>query len=278
MADTNQERRFNVADIKSHKNKDVPMVWLTAYTAPMAHILDQHCDVILVGDSMGTALYGMENTLGVTVDMMISHGKAVMRQAKTSAVVIDMPYGSFEDGAEFAYTNARRILDETGCDAVKIEGGADIEEIISYLVENGIPVMAHIGLKPQSVIKDGGYKVKGKTEEEAAALLNDAKVAERAGAFALLIEGTVETVSKMITESVGIPTVGIGASVACDGQVLVTEDMLGLFHGHVPKFVKQYAKLDELVGEAVKSYAADVKSGAFPGKEHTYSAPAKDKT
>ncbi len=277
MDQKNQKPRLSVTDIQSHKNKDTPMVWLTAYSAPMAHILDPHCDVLLVGDSMGTALYGMENTLGVNLDMMIAHGKAVMRQAKTSAVVIDMPYGSFEDGPEFAYQNAKRLLEETGCDAVKIEGGAEIQETIVYLVGQGIQVMAHIGLKPQSVVKDGGYKVKGKTDDEAASLLHDAKVAEQAGAFALLIEGTVEPVSRMITENVSIPTVGIGASAACDGQVLVTEDMLGLFHGHVPKFVKQYAALDEVIGEAVKNYAADVRSGAFPASEHTYLALSKDK-
>lgn len=258
------------ADIRAHKNKPEPLVCLTAYTAPMAAILDRHCDVLLVGDSLGTALYGMDNTLGVTLRMMIDHGRAVVQNARQACVIVDMPYGTYEDSPAQALENAARIMKETGCAGVKLEGGQDMEAAIQHLVNNNIPVMGHIGLQPQSVLKDGGYKVKGKTNAEITKLLDDAQAVERASAFSLVIEGTREPVARNITQSIAIPTIGIGASAACDGQILVTEDMLGLTPGHVPKFVKQYADLAETVDRAAHDYANDVKTRAFPDEGHVY--------
>lgn len=262
--------RKTIADLRAAKSRPEPMVWLTAYTAPMAKILDAHCDVMLVGDSVGMALYGMENTLGVSLEMMMNHGKAVMREAKNAAVLIDMPYGTYEENAEIALSNARRVMHETGADGVKIEGGMEMMPTIAHLVASGIPVMAHIGLMPQSVVKEGGYKVKGKTPVDVERLLAEAKAAEKAGAFALLLEGIIEPAARDITRSVSIPTVGIGASSACDGQVLVSEDMLGLLQGHTPKFVKKYAALAQTVEAAVSVYASDVRARAFPSAEYTY--------
>ncbi len=185
-------KKIHIKDIAQHKNNNAPLVCLTAYTAPMAKILDRHCDILLVGDSLGMVMYGMENTLDVTLDMMINHGKAVMRCSPSSYIVVDMPYGSYEDSAELAYKNASRIIDETGCDAVKLEGGQDMADTIAYITKRDIPVMAHIGLQPQSVIKEGGYKIKGRNAQEVTTLINDAKAVERAGAFSVVIEGTIE--------------------------------------------------------------------------------------
>ncbi|PCJ95861.1 MAG: 3-methyl-2-oxobutanoate hydroxymethyltransferase [Zetaproteobacteria bacterium] len=267
--------RKTTTEITAQKNTSAPLVCLTAYTAPMAKTLDRHCDLLLVGDSLGMALYGMENTLGVTLDIMINHGKAVMRVAQNACVVVDMPFGTYEQSPEVAYKNALRIITETGCDAVKLEGGQDIAPTIAYITERNIPVMAHIGLQPQSVLKDGGYKIKGRTNEEVSKLLGDAKAIEKAGAFAVVIEGTIDTVAKNITQSIDIPTIGIGASVACDGQILVTEDMLGITTDHIAKFVKQYATLAQDIDQAAANYAADVKSRTFPDEKHIYKAKAK---
>ncbi|MGH1403744.1 MAG: 3-methyl-2-oxobutanoate hydroxymethyltransferase [Alphaproteobacteria bacterium] len=252
------------------QQKNEPIVCLTAYSKPMAEILDPHCDLLLVGDSIGMVLYGMENTLGVTLDIMINHGKAVTRGAKRACVIVDMPYGTYEESPEEALHNAKRIIDETGCQAVKLEGGTNIAPTISYLHQNGIEVMAHIGLQPQSVKKDGGYRIKGRNKTEIDTLINDAKAIEHAGAFAVVIEGTLEPVAKQVTQAIAIPTIGIGASATCDGQILVTEDMLGLSSGHIPKFVKEYANLSQNISAAVKSYHDDVKSRAFPSQDHTY--------
>lgn len=243
---------------------------LTAYSTPMAALLDEHVDVILVGDSVGMVLYGMENTLGVSVEMMIAHGSAVMRGASQSCVVVDMPFGSYEECAALATENARHIIEQTGAHAVKLEGGADMAAQIKGITAAGVAVMAHIGLQPQSVIKDGGYKIKGRNADEAERLLADARAVAKAGAFAVVIEGTVPAVAEAITAAVDIPTIGIGASGACDGQVLVSEDMLGLSGGRVPKFVKHYAQLRGDIESAVKAYAEDVQSGAFPAAEHLY--------
>ena len=267
--------RTTMTDIKNHKNAVEPLVCLTAYTAPMAEILDPHCDILLVGDSMGMALYGMESTIGVSVEMMINHGQAVMRRARTSCVVVDMPYGSYENDKEAALSNAREIYDRTQCHAVKLEGGLDIEDTIAHIVKNGIPVIGHIGLQPQSVEKEGGYKVKGKTDLEIVKLLEDAKAVERAGASGVVIEGVIEDVATHLTQSISIPTIGIGASAACDGQILVTEDMLGLLLGHTPKFAKQYAKLASEIETAVKQYCQEVKTRQFPSKEYTYHPKSK---
>ena len=267
------EQRTSITDIKNRKGGE-PIVCLTAYTAPMAKILDPHCDIVLVGDSLGMAMYGMENTLSVTLDMMINHGQAVMCGVTRSCVVVDMPFGTYEQNPEIAYENAKRVITATGCDAVKLEGGQDMADTIQYLTERNIPVMGHIGLLPQSVLKDGGYKVKGKTNEEVSGLIEDAKAIEAAGAFSFVIEGTIEETAANITKSVDIPTIGIGASAACDGQVLVTEDMLGLITDHTPKFVKQYAQLAEVIGKAAQDYAAEVKSRDFPSEEYTYHSKA----
>lgn len=277
MTEPQKYQRTTIADLRARKGSTQPLVCLTAYTAPMAKLMDAHCDVLLVGDSIGMALYGMENTLGVTPDILIAHGKAVMRAAKRACVLIDVPYGTYESGPQQAYETAARIMGETGCDGLKIEGGAEMAETIVYLAARNIPVMAHIGLKPQSVVKDGGYKVRGKTPEEAEGLMRDALAVQAAGAFGILIEGTVEPVARAITQAVSIPTVGIGASAACDGQILVTEDMLGLITEHTPKFVKQYADLAGTVEEAVTAYARDVRARAFPDTAHTYGNGAAKK-
>ncbi len=262
--------RKTTTDISTHKNRPEPLVCLTAYTTPMASILDSHADLLLVGDSIGMVMYGMENTLGVDLEMMIRHGQAVMRGAAKSCVIVDMPYGTYENSPAQALESAARIMKETGCGGVKLEGGTDMATTIAHLVQNGIPVMGHIGLQPQSVIKDGGYKVKGRTAEQEEQLLNDAHAVEAAGAFSLVLEGTVEDVSTRITRNISIPVIGIGASAECDGQILVSEDMLGLSVGHIAKFVKQYSTLNKDVESAVQAYAADVRARKFPSSDHTY--------
>jgi 3-methyl-2-oxobutanoate hydroxymethyltransferase len=266
-------KRFNITEIKTRKGAQAPLVCLTAYTAPMARILDRHADLLLVGDSLGNVLYGLENTLAVDLEMMIRHGQAVMRAVTKACVVIDMPFGTYEESPEQAYRNATRVMKETGCDGVKLEGGETMAATIQYLTSRNIPVMAHIGLLPQSVLKDGGYKVKGKTTDEETQLLNDARAVEKAGAFAVVIEGTVEDVSAKITKAISIPTIGIGASNACDGQVLVTEDMLGMLEGKAPKFVKKYADLSGTIEKAAAAYAEDVRTRTFPDAEHVYTRP-----
>ncbi len=262
---------LNIPEIRSRKGGK-PIVCLTAYTTPVARILDRHADLLLVGDSLGNVLYGLDNTLAVDLETMIRHGQAVMRGVSNACVVIDMPFGTYEESAEQAYRNAMRVMKETGCDAVKLEGGEAMAPTIQYLSARNIPVMAHIGLMPQSVLKDGGYKIKGKTSDEEARLIADAIAVEKAGAFAVVIEGTVEEVAAKITKAVSIPTIGIGASAACDGQVLVIDDMLGMFE-HTPKFVKKYADFAYEIDKAAATYAADVRARAFPAAEHTYTRP-----
>lgn len=268
-------QKTTIDDIKNFKNKDKPMAWLTAYTAPMAEILDAHCDVLLVGDSLGMVLYGMDNTLGVTLDMIINHARAVVSRAQKAAVIVDMPFGTYEHAPQDALKNARRIMDETGCDGLKLEGGAELADTYALLVSSGIPVMAHIGLMPQSVVKEGGYKIKGKTQEDLDRLIRDAKTAQSVGVFGILLEGVIESSARAISEAITIPTVGIGASAGCDGQVLVTDDMLGLLSGHTPKFAKKYARLAENISEAVALYADDVRTRRFPSEEYTYTLKAK---
>ncbi len=256
--------RKTIIEIQQAKGQD-KLVVLTAYSAPMAGLLDPSCDILLVGDSMGMVLYGMENTLGVTLDMMVAHGRAVVRGSKKALVVVDMPYGTYEKSPEQALINAKKIM-ECGCDAVKIEGH---EDKVAYLVDNGIPVMAHIGLLPQSVEIEGGYKIKGKTEAEQKRLIAEAQAVQAAGAFAVVIEGTIEPVARSITEALSIPTIGIGASHACDGQVLVSEDMLGMFES-TPRFVKTYASLRTDITKAVQHYAQEVRDGKFPSDSYVY--------
>ncbi|OKH88690.1 3-methyl-2-oxobutanoate hydroxymethyltransferase [Thalassospira sp. TSL5-1] len=266
---TNKKGRITVPALRARKGAE-PIVCLTAYTAPIAQRLDEHCDVLLVGDTLGMIVYGMDSTLAVTVEMMINHGKAVMRGSKHACVVIDLPFGSYQESKEQAFRTAARIISETGCAAVKLEGGAELADTIEFLTQRGVPVMAHVGLMPQQHNTVGGFKSQGRSEETAAKVMSDAKAVEKAGAFSVVIEGTVEPVSRQITAELGIPTIGIGASPACDGQVLVVDDMLGMFSDFTPKFVKRYANLGDQVSEAAASYAAEVRARTFPGDEHCY--------
>lgn len=265
-------KRITTLDIRTRKGGD-KLVCLTAYDAPTAKILDAHCDLLLVGDSVGNVVHGLETTVGVTLDMMILHGKAVMRGSERALVVVDMPFGSYEESPQTAFRNASRIMMETGCQAVKLETGPFAAETISFLTERGIPVMAHVGLRPQSMHIVGGFKLQGRNKAEREAILADAKSAEDAGAFAVVLEKVTETASESVTAGVGIPTIGIGATAACDGQVLVTTDMLGL-QDWAPKFAKRYETFGARMDAAAKAYAADVRAGRFPGPEHSY-GPAK---
>ena len=252
------------------QNTDTPLICLTAYTAPIAKIADAHCDLLLVGDSVSMVLYGEDSTQQATMEMMIRHGQAVVRSTQKSLVVIDMPYGSYEDSPKNALINAQKIMKETSCQAVKLEGGEAMASQIEMLVAQDIPVMAHIGLLPQSVNEVSGYKVQGRDEDSATQLLRDAKAVEQAGAFCVVIEAVPEVLAAEITQTIDIPTIGIGASSACDGQILVTEDMIGASEGHIPKFVKQYANTHDIIDKAMADYARDVRSHSFPTKENTY--------
>lgn len=261
-------RRITAPEIRARKGGQ-PIVCLTAYTAPVAEILDPHCDVLLVGDSVGMVVHGLPNTVGVTMEMMILHGQAVMRGAERALVVVDMPFGSYEAGPEQAFANATRILKETGAQAVKVEAGTYVGETIAYLVQRGIPVMGHVGLRPQAVNADGRFRAKGRTREERAQVLAEARAADAAGAFAIVVEGVDEALAPEITAAVKAPTIGIGASAQCDGQILVTDDLLGLFDW-TPKFVRRYADVKGVIDKAVASYAADVRSRRFPAAAETY--------
>lgn len=259
----------SIQEIRARKNK-TPIVALTAYSTPMSRLLDPHADLLLVGDSLGMVVYGMDTTLGVTLDMMCAHGKAVVRGAASACVVVDMPFGSYQESPELAYRNAARILVESGCAAVKLEGGQEMAPTIAFLTARGVPVMAHVGLLPQSFNSQGGFRTQGRTDEEAARILADARAVADAGAFASVVEGVVEPLAAKITQAIAIPTIGIGASPACDGQILVTDDLLGLFSEFTPKFVKRYAELAPQVSSAVAAYAEDVRARAFPGPEHCF--------
>ncbi len=261
-------RRLSPPDILARKGGE-PIVCLTSYTTPMARISDPHCDVLLVGDSLGMVIHGLPSTLGVTLEMMILHGRAVVRGSEKSLVVIDMPFGSYEEGPEQAFRNAARIMVETGAGAVKLEGGQHMAETIAFLTARGIPVMAHVGLTPQAVNVFGGYKVQGRAED-ADRVRADAEAVSRAGAFSVVLEKVPHSLASRITAEIAIPTIGIGASPDCDGQVLVVDDMLGLFTDFRPKFVRRYAELGRTAGEAVAAYAADVRARRFPGKEHVF--------
>jgi len=246
-----------------------PIVVLTAYTTPMARLVDAHCDVALVGDSLGMVVHGLPSTLGVTLEMMILHGQAVMRGLTKAMAVIDLPFGSYEESPEQAFRSASRLLAETGAPAVKLEGGVHMAPTIAFLTRRGIPVMAHIGLTPQMVNTIGGYKVVGR-DDEAEMVMEDARAVEAAGAFSVVLEKVPMGLAARITQNLSIPTIGIGAGPQCDGQVLVLDDMLGLFTEFRPKFVKRYADLGPTADEAIAAYAAEVRSGAFPGPEHGY--------
>lgn len=248
-----------------------PIVALTAYSTPMARLLDPHCELLLVGDSLGMVVYGLPTTLAVTLEMMIAHGQAVVRGSERACVVVDMPFGSYQESREQAFRHAARIMAETNASAVKLEGGLEMAPTVAFLVERGIPVLGHVGLKPQSVHGHGGFRTVGRGSE-AAQISADAAAIAQAGAFALVIEGTLEPVARAITAAIEVPTIGIGASPACDGQILVTEDILGLFADFTPRFVQRYAELGSQVSDAVAAYAQDVRARRFPGPEHCVGA------
>jgi 3-methyl-2-oxobutanoate hydroxymethyltransferase len=265
-------KRLTVPAIRARKEKGVtaePVVMLTAYTVRMAQILDPHCDILLVGDSLGQVIYGLPSTLAVTLDMMCAHGAAVVRGSYHSVVIIDMPFGTYEASPQQAFESASRVMAETGAAGVKLEGGAVMAETISFLSARGIPVMGHIGLTPQAVNQLGGYNARGRSDVERAKIIADAKAVDAAGAFAMVVEGVVEPIGVEITEAVNCLTIGIGASAKCDGQVLVTEDMLGLFE-RTPRFVKRYAAMAEFVSDAAAAYAADVRARTFPTVDQIY--------
>ncbi len=265
-------RRLAAPDIrarKSSRDQGEAIVCLTAYDAPTAEVLDAHCDLLLVGDSVGMVVHGLPNTVGVTLDMMILHGQAVMRGARRAMVVVDMPFGSYEGGREIAYENCARVMKETGAQAVKLESGPTVPETIAYLVQRGIPVMGHVGLRPQAVLTDGAFKAKGRTDAERLRVLAEAEATADAGAFAVVVEGVAEGLAREITEAIDAPTIGIGASAACDGQILVTPDMLGLFDW-TPRFVRRYGNQRADIDRAVARYASDVRARRFPAEVETY--------
>ena len=260
--------RTTSVDIRARKG-GTPIVSLTAYHAHTAGIADRHVDFLLVGDSLGMVMHGYETTVPVPLELMIMHGRAVVRGARRALVVVDMPFGSYEESPPIAFRNAARVLKETGCGAVKIEGGSHMAPTIRYLVDRGVPVMAHIGLTPQAINTLGGFKAQGRSQDQWARLEADAAAVAEAGAFAVVLEAIAEPLAQRITQAVPVPTIGIGASAACDGQILVMEDMLGL-SPRVPKFVKEFGTVGAAIDSAIAHYAADVRGRAFPAPEHTY--------
>ena len=265
-------RRLTVPAIRKRKADGVtaePIVMLTAYTARQAQLLDAHCDLLLVGDSLGQVIYGLESSVPVTLEMMIAHGAAVVRGSYHAVVVVDLPFGTYEASPQTAFASASRVLKETGCSAIKLEGGEAMAETVAFLVHRGIPVIGHVGLTPQAVNVLGGYNARGRSDAEADMIVADAKALANAGAFAIVIEGVVEPIAIAATQAVDCPTIGIGASAQCDGQVLVTEDMLGMFD-RVPRFVKRYEEIAVVIGRAAEAFASEVRARTFPGIEQTY--------
>jgi 3-methyl-2-oxobutanoate hydroxymethyltransferase len=273
MSARDEIKRLTAPDIRARKGGE-PIACLTSYHAHTARLIDRHCDLILVGDSLGMVMHGLETTVPVTLDMMILQGLAVMRGSKRALVVVDMPFGSYEASKEQAFMSAARVMKDTGCGAIKVEGGRRMAETVAFLVERGIPVMGHIGLTPQSINTFGSFRAQGREEGSWEPIENDATAISEAGAFSVVIEAVAEPLARKITETIAIPTIGIGASAACDGQVLVLEDMLGLSL-RTPKFVRRYGDLGPMIEAAIESYAKDVRSRAFPGPEHVYGMKAK---
>ena len=269
MSQSAPQRSLTASDIRARKGAD-PLVCLTAYTTPVAQLADADCDLVLVGDSVGMVLHGLPSTLGVTMEMMVLHGRAVARGLSRALMVVDMPFGSYEDSPAQAFRNAARLMAETGAGAVKLEGGAHMEDTIRFIVERGIPVMAHIGLTPQAVNALGGYRVQGRGAD-ADRIAEDARAVTRAGAFSVVLEKVPAALADQITADIAIPTVGIGASAGCDGQILVIDDMLGLFDAFKPKFVKRYADLASEARTAIRTYAEEVRARSFPAPEHVFS-------
>ena len=274
------QKRISAPEITTRKGRE-PIVSLTAYHAHTAAIADPFVDFLLVGDSLGMVMHGYESTVPVPLELMIMHGRAVVRGARRALIVVDMPFGTYEESPSIAFRNAALIMKETGCGAVKLEGGRRMAETVHFLVERGIPVMAHIGLTPQSINVLGGFKTQGRVKDEWAAIEADAKAVAEAGAFSIVLEAMAEELATKITASVPIPTIGIGAGAGCDGQILVMEDMLGL-SPRVPKFVKEFGNVGEAIRNAISAYATDVRNRSFPAHEHTYGlkegGPAKAKT
>jgi 3-methyl-2-oxobutanoate hydroxymethyltransferase len=269
-----QTRRITAPDIAARKGGE-PIVALTSYHAHTARLADPHVDILLVGDSVGMVLYGHGSTLPVTLETMILHGRVVAGATKRALVVVDMPFGSYEESPQQAFRNAARVMKETGCGAIKLEGGVRMAETIRFLTERGVPVMAHVGLTPQSVNALGGFRVQGREEGQWAEIEADARAVAEAGAFCVVVEAVAEPLARRITEMVPIPTIGIGASPACDGQILVMEDMLGL-NPSPPRFVKAYADLTGAISEAIETYAREVRARVFPDERHVYDLKAKD--
>lgn len=274
MSAQSSVRRLTAPDIGARKGQ-TPVVCLTAYTTPMAKLLDPHVDLLLIGDSLGMVLYGMDSTLGVTLDMMIAHGQAVMRGSSEACVIVDMPFGAYQESKEQAFRNCARVMADVRCQGIKLEGGLEMAETVDYLAQRGIPVMGHVGLTPQSVNSLGGFRAQGRDDEAAARIREDAKAIAEAGAFSIVVEGVTEALGRQVTEDVTVPTIGIGASPACDGQILVTEDIVGLFGDFTPKFVKRYAELAPAVEDAAKQYAAEVRDRVFPSPEYCFGVPKK---
>ncbi len=265
-------KRLTVPKIRARKQDGVtaePLVMLTAYTARQAQLLDAHCDLLLVGDSLGQVIYGLPSTIPVTLEMMANHGAAVVRGSYHAVVVVDMPFGSYEASPQQAFESAAYLLKQTGAAAVKLEGGGAMAETVAFLNSRGIPVMGHVGLTPQAVNVLGGYAARGRSDSEAAKIITDAKVLDDAGAFAIVVEGVVEPIAIDVTKAISCPTIGIGASAQCDGQVLVTEDMLGMFE-RVPRFVKRYEDIAGIIEKTVATYAEEVRNRSFPSEEQTY--------
>lgn len=265
-------KRLTVPKIRARKQDgkvDEPIVMLTAYTARQAQLLDEHCDILLVGDSLGQVIYGLPSTVPVTMDMMANHAAAVVRGSYHSVVVVDMPFGAYEASPQQAFESAARLLKESGAAAVKLEGGEAMAKTVAFLSERGIPVMGHVGLTPQAVNVLGGYAARGRSDTESEKILGDARALDDAGAFAVVVEGVVEPIAVAVTQALSCPVIGIGASARCDGQVLVTEDMLGMFE-RVPRFVKKYDDVAALIEKRVREYAGEVRSRSFPGADQTY--------
>ena len=266
MAD---QKPMTVPGIRARKG-GTPIVSLTAYDYPTASAIDDLVDFILVGDSLGMVVHGLPTTQGVTMDMMIMHGQAVMRAARHAVVVVDMPFGTVEESPEVAFRNAARVMRETGCTAIKLEGGTEMAPTVKFLTERGIPVLGHVGLMPQKAAMLGGFRTQGRKSDIAEKVMRDAIAISEAGAFAIVIEGTIEPLAREITGSIPTPTIGIGASAACDGQILVINDLLGRASDYAPKFVRRYAEHGESARTAVAAYAEDVRNRSFPGPEHVF--------
>lgn len=266
-------RRLTPSDIRAMKGT-APIVCLTAYTTPIARLVDAECDLVLVGDSVGMVLHGLPSTVGVTMEMMILHGRAVARGLARACMVVDLPFGSYEEGPKQAFRSAARLMAETEAQAVKVEGGERVAETVAFLVSHGIPVMGHVGLTPQSIHAFGGYRVQGRGKD-AERVAADARAVAEAGTFAVVLEKVPEGLARRITGEIAVPTIGIGASAACDGQILVVDDMLGMFEDFRPKFVKRYAGLGRDASAAIAAYAAEVRARSFPGPEHVFAGDAE---